>query len=332
MGAAASFLPSWLYSQVLYRPKYPKGDLSNQTIIVTGSNVGLGFDAAQHFARLGASTVILAVRSEAKGNAAKRKIVRTLGIDESRIEVWPLDQSSTASITAFADRASRLERLDAVIENAGVLTAEWQTIEGVECQVKVNVLGTVMLALLLLPKLRETGKLYNKDSHLTLVGTDLSMIAAFREKDVDGGKLLDVFHSKEGMNSYDRYPATKVLMMLACQELAEQQPIDTSRVIINYCSPGACRTTIFRDDVNWFMRKSINVSMLFVGRSSEHGSRILVNSVTRNGRESHGKYVADDSSKAAPYVGNEWGKHLQARFWEELSSRLEEASPGITKK
>ena len=39
---------------------------TGQTVIVTGSNVGLGKGAARHFARLDAEKVILAVRNEAK--------------------------------------------------------------------------------------------------------------------------------------------------------------------------------------------------------------------------------------------------------------------------
>ena len=207
MGAAASFLPAYLYSQFIYRPKYPEADLSGQTIIVTGSNVGLGFDAAQHFVRLKASKVILAVRSETKGEEAKQKILGVLGAeaDQSRLEVWILDLSSTASVTAFADRANRLDRLDAVVENAGILTTNLQFIDGVESQVKINVLSTVLLALSVLPKLQETGKLHQKETHLVLVGTNLRLIATFREKDVKGEKLFDIFHSKQDANNYDRY-------------------------------------------------------------------------------------------------------------------------------
>jgi retinol dehydrogenase-12 len=48
----------------------------NQIVIVTGANSGLGFEAAKHFVYLNASRVILAVRSKAKGEAAKALIER----------------------------------------------------------------------------------------------------------------------------------------------------------------------------------------------------------------------------------------------------------------
>jgi hypothetical protein len=37
-----------LYGQALQRPWLPKKDLSGKTIIVTGSNVGIGFEVVKH--------------------------------------------------------------------------------------------------------------------------------------------------------------------------------------------------------------------------------------------------------------------------------------------
>ena len=48
--------------QLFHRPEYPTADFSGKTIIVTGSNVGLGKEAVKHFVRLGAKKVIMAVR------------------------------------------------------------------------------------------------------------------------------------------------------------------------------------------------------------------------------------------------------------------------------
>jgi hypothetical protein len=51
---------------------YPTKDFTGQTIIVTGANTGLEFEAAKHFIRLHASKAILAVRSLEKGRVAKK--------------------------------------------------------------------------------------------------------------------------------------------------------------------------------------------------------------------------------------------------------------------
>ena len=49
-------------------------DFSGKTIIVTGANVGLGKEASKNFVRLNADTVVLAVHSIKKGEAAKAEI------------------------------------------------------------------------------------------------------------------------------------------------------------------------------------------------------------------------------------------------------------------
>src|ERR1700742_4615754 len=45
-----------------------------KTVLVTGSNSGLGLEAAQYYYRLGAARLILAVRTPSKGEDAKRDI------------------------------------------------------------------------------------------------------------------------------------------------------------------------------------------------------------------------------------------------------------------
>ena len=98
---------------------YPETKHTGQTVIVTGSNVGLGLEAARHFTRLNAETVILAVRSLEKGEAAKRSIEETTG-RKGVVEVWQLDLSSYESVKQFAKKAEGLKRLDVIVENAGI--------------------------------------------------------------------------------------------------------------------------------------------------------------------------------------------------------------------
>lgn len=47
-------------------------DISDKSIVVTGANVGLGFEAAVHLARLKPKRLILTTRDEAKGKQAKQ--------------------------------------------------------------------------------------------------------------------------------------------------------------------------------------------------------------------------------------------------------------------
>ena len=51
-------------------PPVEHEDLSGKTVVVIGANVGLGFEAAKHFARMNPDRIILGCRSKERGEAA----------------------------------------------------------------------------------------------------------------------------------------------------------------------------------------------------------------------------------------------------------------------
>jgi retinol dehydrogenase-12 len=167
----ASFLTTFLRSQFTALP-YPTHPFTNQTIIVTGANTGLGLEAARHFVRLGAAKVILGCRSLNKGFNAKKDIERSFQVDPAIIEVWEVDLSSYASVKAFCGKVAELDRVDAIVENAGVATPIFELVEGMEKTITVNVISTFLMALLVLPKLRESAMKYNMVPKLTIVASD----------------------------------------------------------------------------------------------------------------------------------------------------------------
>lgn len=133
----------------------PTTSFQGQTVIVTGSNTGLGLEAAKHFVRLDAEVVILAVRSLERGEAAKASIEASTK-RKNVVQVWQLEMDKYDSIKSFASRCNSLERLDAVVENAGLLRNTYEESEGTEISIKVNVIGTFLLALNLFPILRRS--------------------------------------------------------------------------------------------------------------------------------------------------------------------------------
>jgi retinol dehydrogenase-12 len=178
-----------LHSQLFLKLPVPTKTYEGQTIIVTGSNVGMGLEAARHFVRLNAEKVILAVRTIAKGEAAKASIEASTG-RLNVVQVWELDLTSYASVLAFGKRAQSLERLDVVIENAGVFLFEFGLSEGNETTVTVNVISTLLVAMLLLPKMRETRALKSTEPVLSFVGSFTHEDTPFPER-----KASNIFES-----------------------------------------------------------------------------------------------------------------------------------------
>jgi NAD(P)-dependent dehydrogenase (short-subunit alcohol dehydrogenase family) len=188
IGAAIRLL---FHSQLFITPPAPTQTFTNQTVIITGANRGVGLEAARHFYRLDCARLILAVRDVERGQVAKENILSSVESrarsesDTAAIEVWYLDLRSTESTIAFADRVkTELDRVDVLVENAGIHTGVYELVEGVGSAVQVNILNTCLLALLLLPKLEEnSGKRDSSGSvpHLVVVSSEAHRYTSFPE-------------------------------------------------------------------------------------------------------------------------------------------------------
>ena len=130
-------------------------DLSGKTIVVTGGNSGIGYEAALEFARKRAD-VILACRDLGKARTAAAQIAATAS--GAKVEVMELDLSNLASVRGFSD-AFHLQypALDVLCNNAGVMAIPYrQTADGFEMQFGTNHLGHFALTGLLLDRLIAT--------------------------------------------------------------------------------------------------------------------------------------------------------------------------------
>jgi dehydrogenase/reductase SDR family protein 12 len=123
--------------------------------MVTGATSGLGLAAAEGYARLGA-TVWLVVRSEARGAQARAAVLERFGARD--VHVGLCDLSDLDSVRHFAERfAAQAERLDVLVNNAGVLPAtRTMSPNGIELTFATNVLGPFLLTNLLLPLLEQS--------------------------------------------------------------------------------------------------------------------------------------------------------------------------------
>lgn len=314
---------SFLYSQLFVRLPYPSTSCAGQTIIVTGSNTGLGKEAARHFVRLGAAKVILAVRNTTAGEKAKEDILVSTKAGKDVVEVWQLDLSSFESIKKFVDRASNeLRRVDVLLENAGIAPPKFKLMEGWESGIMVNVIGTFYLALLMLPKLKAAAKEFNIQPRLTIVSSETHAFPKFPEKTAP--EIFKALNKDAKFDPGERYPVTKLLEVLLVREMAPR--MEGSGVILNIVNPGLCHSELSRDGP-WFLE----VIKFFIARSTEVGSRTLCAAAFAGG-DSHGKYMHDckvDDGKLSRFVRSDEGKETERRLWEELSAILEGVQPGI---
>ncbi|KAF2786043.1 retinol dehydrogenase 12 [Melanomma pulvis-pyrius CBS 109.77] len=321
-----------LYSQFFVRIPPPYGDFSGQTVIVTGSNTGLGFEAARHLLRLKAAKVILAVRSLAKGEAAAEELVKLTSATKNAIEVMPLDLLDPDSIKKFSDWANRLEKLDAVISNAGMLTQQWSTVNGMEAQIAVNVVYATLLGLLLLPKSRASAKKHNARGRIAFVSSDAHYVAQVKEAN-SPGSLFNALNNRDIAVMEDRYSTSKLFLLYAIREIAGRSPVTPdSNVIVDVLTPGMCHSGLFRDDKPWLHSLIEGFMMHILARSTATGGGALVDAVrTDLPLEAHGAYLMDCKiAENGPNVESEKGQALQKRFIQELFEKMETIAPGIT--
>lgn len=311
------------YQQLLVRPEWPTASCVGQTIIVTGSNVGLGKEAARHFARLGASKIILAVRNVESGEEAKQDIQTTEKCDV--LEVWPLDLLSYESCKSFADRASKLPRLDVLLENAGIAGFKRVQAGRHERIVAVNVISTFYLAMLMLPKLKASAKEFGIQPRLTIVTSNVHQFTEFPEWKTPN--TFDALDDEVNARMRERYRTSKLLEVLVVREIAPK--LEGSGVILNMLTPGFCHSDLSREGD---MGLRFRIWKYFVARTTEVGSRTLVAAAVA-GPESHGRYMDDglvNDDAVSDFVKSADGKKAGAKVWRELREILESIQPGVT--
>ena len=123
-------IASEIYTQIAKRPVLPDVDFSGKTIIVTGANVGLGKEAVKHFVRLKATKVIATVRTAAKGERVRPEIEKETKL-AGVVEFWELDYSQYESVRGFCAKVAELDRVDAVVLNAGLATESFELFGGI---------------------------------------------------------------------------------------------------------------------------------------------------------------------------------------------------------
>jgi len=320
-------LRDFIHTQFVLKIPKPTASFTGKTVIVTGATGGIGKETAQHIARLGASKVILGCRSQSRGNSAKSEIESLLKCSPSTIEVWELDIESPPSIKAFAERANKLPRLDVLINNAGIQSAKFKAVYDTERTIGVNVIGTFLLALQLVPKLKETARKYGATPHMTFVTSALYDIAKYPKE--DGGDIFAWFGDESHFDAMNQYSLSKLLQLYAVIKLsAIVDPADTTApdpIVINSLDPCFCKTGLARE-LEGGLKVGYRVFEAVAARTPEEGARLVVQAASA-GRETHGLYLRAGAVRV--YVGNASDEKKAAHVWDLLCGKLEGLQPGI---
>lgn len=142
------------------------------------------------------------MRNLDKGEAAKKSILTCEKKTEDVVEVWELDLASYQSVKDFATRAEGLNRLDVLVENAGIVTFKWTMTENNESSITTNVVSPILHAILLIPKLRETAVKFNTLPRLVFTTSFVHWLAKFPER--NEGKIFEALADPKKARMDDR--------------------------------------------------------------------------------------------------------------------------------
>ncbi|CAH0044787.1 unnamed protein product [Clonostachys solani] len=308
---------------------------SGRTYIVTGANIGLGLECAKHLVRLQSKRVILAVRSESRGKSALSELESETG-RPGVAEVWLLDLSSFDSIKAFVNRVEgQLDGVDGLISNAANATAEWTLTENLESTIAVNVVGTILLSVLMMPYLKSYAKRSGTTPVMSIVTSDLAFGRQEDLRKMDRNKIFsDISDSRKwSIDGTNRYAFSKLLQIYAVRQFTTLAPASKTGVIINYVNPGLCNTGLTRYSDSG-TKVMVAVLRGVMGRSAEWGSRNLLHAVSV-GEEGHGKhlsYCEIDEGELPSYITDASGRELGVKIWDQLVVELERVQPGCVQK
>ncbi len=245
-----------LYFQTITQENEDK--MKDKTVIITGSNKGIGKEAAKQIAKLGAK-VYMACRSLDSANEAREGIVKETG--NPNVFVRHLDLASVDSIINFAEQFKKEEsKLDVLINNAGLWTKTKKLTKlNVEQTFAVNVLGHHLLTKLLLDELRNVApsRIINTASHYA-----------------GGLDIDDINFDKRKYNETLAYKQTKQANRMLTREWARR--LEKENISVYSFTPGFVPSTELFREQNAFGKFMLKVFSLIEGRTIEEGADTLV--------------------------------------------------------
>lgn len=291
-------------------------DMTGKVVLITGATGGIGKETARALAARGA-TVIVSGRDPSRLGDAVADL--RAGDDGGRYEELRMDLASLDSVrAAAAEVLERWERLDVLINNAGVvLSGRQESPDGLELTMATNHFGHFLLTNLLLDRLKES-------SPARIV--NVSSTAHRGARSVG----LEDLQSQASYSAMGVYSRSKLANILFTRELANR--LAGTGVSVFAVHPGVVRTGWGRSgDTRGVLNAFLSLAV-FIQISPRMGAAASVHAASHPGIEEHsgafyqravfGNFGPVRAAQPSAPARDEFAA---ARLWEE-SARLVGAS------
>ena len=275
-------------------------ELSETTIVVTGANSGLGYEATRIFAEKSA-TVVMACRSTDRGEDAAEAIAREA--PSASLDVLELDLADLDSVRDFAAAfTGAYDDLHVLCNNAGVMAIpRRETADGFETQFGVNHLGHFALTGRLLDTLVETEgetRVVTQSSKAHESGEiDFDSVARSATESANGSAVSNDPQRKRSYDRWAAYGQSKLANVLFAYELDRRLGAADHDVTSVACHPGYAATELQRrgpEMENSTVRKLLmEGANRVVAQSAEMGALPIVYAATASTIRG-GEYIGPD--------------------------------------
>lgn len=283
-------------------------DLSGKTIVVTGSNTGLGRVTAEVLAARGAM-VVLANRSEER----TRPVLDAILAKGGAARFHPLDLSRIGAASESAERLLESGPVHVLVNNAGVAGVRGLSADGFELTFAINHLGPLRFTLSLLPALRAAAA-GSGEARIVNVASR----AHKRVKRLDFEALTRATRTPTG---FPEYAVSKLANVYASRELARYLAERGDKLITTYAvHPGVVASDIWRRvpaPLRWLMTR-------FMITNEEGAKTQIWCASAPELRGQTGLYYAESRVKALQRLGND--EALARELWARSLRWVGEAS------
>jgi NAD(P)-dependent dehydrogenase (short-subunit alcohol dehydrogenase family) len=232
-----------------------------RTVLITGANSGIGFEAAKVLAEKGAR-VVMACRNEEKARAAMARI--RADVPQAELTFLSLDLSSQARVHEAAKSfLAEHDTLDLLINNAGVMWVRRSlTEDGFETQFGTNHLGHFTLTGLLLPAL------------LATPGSRVVTVSSLAHK--SGSIHFDDSTLEKGYGRHKAYAQSKLANLMFAIELDRRLKAAGQPTLSVACHPGGSNTNLADAGLvrqgGFLMRAAVRFIWPLVTQSASQGA------------------------------------------------------------
>ena len=246
--------------------------VADKTVLITGANSGIGFEAAAQLAEAGWGKVILACRTEEKAEAARKLLVDRTGKDP--FSVLAVDTSEVAAARAACDRlVEHNVRIEFLLLNAGATGAKPVfNSDGVEITWASNLVGHHVMTMCMLGN-----GLLSTNARIVIAGSegargnvpgmkvhDIEMVA---NEQFDGDRVaaIEALARVQGPYKYkssNEYVTSKIVVAWWAAALSRRLP---SGMTVNAVSPGSAPASNFVRNASLGMRLFMLPVMKIVG-------------------------------------------------------------------